>query len=231
MAFKKGSLETKRDKQIKNKNLKSIKMTDIELKAKVKILISKDSNKQRHLILKFKINDIIKPAPRPRISGKSNSFYNPSSSYREYFKKQIEHLLEEELKTNHNFSKYFSLKEFPLENIYGKISLSYQQTPQKSYSKKKFLYALLNIFKLTKKPDLDNVLKEFMDICNDKIFKDDSCIIEAHLYKSYGYSDNTEITLELFDNIPTNGRLSKEELAFEKQEEQKVIYKGEDDNE
>jgi Holliday junction resolvase RusA-like endonuclease len=220
MAFHKGSLKTERDKNLKNKLLKKTKSNDYRIS--LSSVNDKDGNDG--IRLKFYMDDILHPAPRPRFSGQTGSFYNPDKSSRDYIKKIIKELLEEEIGNTIN---EFSIDDFPLKNVYCKITLNITQVPPKSESKKNKLYSLLGWYKYTKKPDIDNVLKEFMDICNNVIIVDDSSVIEAHLFKTYAYKQSTSVTLDIIENKTPEGRLTKEETKIANEYIEKIVYKEE----
>lgn len=64
---------------------------------------------------------------------------------------------------------------------------SYTKTKLKQISSKQMLY--------TKKPDVDNLFKGVTDALNGVIYKDDSQIIKATMYKEY--SDQDSIIVEI----------------------------------
>lgn len=206
MSFHKGQLMTKRDKNLKNKKLKEIKKANIELKL---YEVEDEDTGIEGIGVSFHMNRILQPAPRPR-NGKGGVIYNPSSSYRNYIKKIMQELLIKEIEAG-NISA-FKLSDFPLKDVYVYSSLDLTITPAKSLSKKAKFYALLNKFKPCKKPDVDNVIKEFFDICNDILIKDDSYVCSSFEEKKYGYEDTTEIELLVYPNILPEGRLDKEEM-------------------
>ena len=59
------------------------------------------------------------------------------------------------------------------------------EVPQ-SYPKKKAALCTQNITRPTCKPDMDNIVKAVADALNGVAYKDDSGIVEAHVYKRYG---------------------------------------------
>ena len=59
------------------------------------------------------------------------------------------------------------------------------EVPQ-SYPKKKAMLCTQNITRPTCKPDMDNIVKAVADALNGVAYKDDSGIVETHVYKRYG---------------------------------------------
>jgi Holliday junction resolvase RusA-like endonuclease len=55
-----------------------------------------------------------------------------------------------------------------------------------SYSKKRTQACLNGSEKPTKKPDIDNIIKAFLDSMNEIIYLDDTQVIELHSTKVYG---------------------------------------------
>lgn len=55
----------------------------------------------------------------------------------------------------------------------------------KSFSKQKRKDALANIIKPTKKPDLDNIAKCFLDAMNEVVYLDDKQVVNLHVTKVY----------------------------------------------
>ena len=68
---------------------------------------------------------------------------------------------------------------------------SYTKTKLKQISRKQMLY--------TKKPDVDNLFKGVTDALNGVIYKDDSQIVKATMYKEY--SDRDSIVVEISEVI------------------------------
>jgi Holliday junction resolvase RusA-like endonuclease len=72
----------------------------------------------------------------------------------------------------------------------------------KSTSKKKKEQMLLNKIKCTKKPDTDNIAKIVLDSLNGIAYKDDSQIVELHVFKKYSEEPRVEVELEGFVYSP-----------------------------
>lgn len=82
------------------------------------------------------------------------------------------------------------LIEGPIEvecRFYFAPPKSYTKTKLKQISSKQMLY--------TKKPDVDNLFKGVTDSLNGVIYKDDSQIVKATMYKEY--SDKDSIVVEI----------------------------------
>ena len=62
-----------------------------------------------------------------------------------------------------------------------------------SYSKKRTEACLKDIERPTKKPDIDNVAKCFLDAMNDVVYKDDTQVLTLHVTKVYGSVGMVEV--------------------------------------
>ena len=62
-----------------------------------------------------------------------------------------------------------------------------------SYSKKRKANCLAGIEKPTKKPDLDNVAKCFLDAMNAIVYQDDVQVVSLHVTKVYGIVGQVEV--------------------------------------
>jgi len=65
-----------------------------------------------------------------------------------------------------------------------------------SFSKQKRKDALSGILKPTKKPDLDNVAKCFLDSMNEIVYLDDKLVINLHVTKVYGTVGMVEVMVK-----------------------------------
>jgi Holliday junction resolvase RusA-like endonuclease len=65
----------------------------------------------------------------------------------------------------------------------------------KSYSKKRTTDCLTGKEWPTKKPDVDNVAKAFLDAMNGIVYKDDVQVIRLHVYKKYSIEPHVHITI------------------------------------
>jgi Holliday junction resolvase RusA-like endonuclease len=75
-------------------------------------------------------------------------------------------------------------------------ALAYFTIP-KSAGKKKSLLMANGVIKPTKRPDADNILKIIADSLQGIAFKNDSQIIEAHIYKLYSDYPRLEISINV----------------------------------
>jgi Holliday junction resolvase RusA-like endonuclease len=66
----------------------------------------------------------------------------------------------------------------------------------KSFSKQKRKDALENIVKPTKKPDLDNIAKCFLDAMNDIVYLDDKQVVSLHVTKVYAETPAVEVMVK-----------------------------------
>ena len=63
----------------------------------------------------------------------------------------------------------------------------------KSFSKQKRKDALANIIKPTKKPDIDNIAKCFLDAMNGHVYLDDKQVVSLHITKVYSEIGAVEV--------------------------------------
>ena len=66
----------------------------------------------------------------------------------------------------------------------------------KSFSKQKRKDALANIIKPTKKPDLDNIAKCFLDAMNEVVYLDDKQVVNLHVTKVYSEIGAVEVMVK-----------------------------------
>jgi Holliday junction resolvase RusA-like endonuclease len=64
-----------------------------------------------------------------------------------------------------------------------------------SYSKKRTTACLIGEEWPTKKPDIDNIAKAFLDAMNGIVYKDDVQVIRLHVYKKYSIEPGVHITV------------------------------------
>ena len=65
-----------------------------------------------------------------------------------------------------------------------------------SYSKQKRKDALAGTIKPTKKPDIDNIAKCFLDGMNDIVYLDDKQVVNLHITKVYAETPAVEIMVK-----------------------------------
>ena len=65
-----------------------------------------------------------------------------------------------------------------------------------SFSKQKRKDALAGILKPTKKPDLDNIAKCFLDAMNDIVYLDDKQVVNLHVTKVYAETPAVEVMVK-----------------------------------
>ena len=66
----------------------------------------------------------------------------------------------------------------------------------KSYSKKRSEACLSGFEHPTKKPDIDNVAKAFLDAMNGIIYKDDNQVIQLHVNKVYALEAGVDVLIK-----------------------------------
>ena len=65
-----------------------------------------------------------------------------------------------------------------------------------SYSKQKRKDALSGVLRPTKKPDLDNIAKCFLDGMNDIVYLDDKQVVNLHVTKVYAETPAVEVMVK-----------------------------------
>ena len=65
-----------------------------------------------------------------------------------------------------------------------------------SFSKQKRKDALAGIIRPTKKPDLDNIAKCFLDAMNDIVYLDDKQVVSLHVTKVYAETPAVEVMVK-----------------------------------
>ena len=66
----------------------------------------------------------------------------------------------------------------------------------KSFSKQKRKDALANIERPTKKPDIDNIAKCFLDAMNGIVYLDDKQVVSLHITKVYAETPAVEVMVK-----------------------------------
>ena len=82
----------------------------------------------------------------------------------------------------------------PLKEAVGVYLYVRLPVPQ-SYSKKRKEACLCGSERPTKKPDIDNVAKAFLDAMNGVIYLDDTQVVELHIKKSYSEVSGVDVMI------------------------------------
>lgn len=117
---------------------------------------------------------------RPRLGttwGKRKVFYDPKSSEKKELKKSLAQLI------GYSFPS-FNGSFFKNNPVIATIDISIKKT---KYSKSK---------NPTKKPDIDNLAKFYLDVMNGIMYDDDKQIVSLEIRKFYGDKDCTSISIE-----------------------------------
>lgn len=98
--------------------------------------------------------------------------------------------------TNYMKHKQFIKEQMPELNIDDaiKLTLLFEFPMNKSWSKS-FIKRMLHAFKKNK-PDIDNLVKTFMDAANEKIWTDDALVVELHCAKRYAEVPKIKVKVE-----------------------------------
>lgn len=225
MSLRKGKIESKAIKKVKNAKLQSIRESTIDIHI---------NDKKEYIEIIIDLDRILEPAPRARVSGvyKKNEngdtemvgsrMYDPLSSYKDHLKKVFTNKL---LNSDIGISIPFKGRV--------EVDLELTKVPSKSWSIKQKYFALKGLFPFLLKPDVDNVEKTLFDCLNKILFKDDCQIIKNKTKKQFGYADRTYAVFRLYKDTELPVRLSKEQMAEWKELEKLLIYNedGGNDNE
>lgn len=118
------------------------------------------------------------PKGRPRFT-RNGRVYTPAAT------KQYERKVQQAIR----------LARVPMQTGALRVEIDVYRVPPKSFSKKKWLDAIMQkLFPVTK-PDLDNYIKSVLDACNGVLFADDNAICEIHARKLYG--DTAQVVLRV----------------------------------
>lgn len=223
MAIKKGKIESKSVKKVKNAKLQKIRDSKIDIHI---------NDKDEYIEIIIDLDRILEPAPRARVSGvyKTNEngdkemvrsrMYDPLSAYKDHLKKV--------------FANKFLVDDIGVPVPFkGRVEVDLELTkvPSKSWSIKQKYFALKGLFPFLLKPDVDNVEKTLFDCLNKILFKDDCQIIKNKTKKQFGYADRTYAIFRLYKDNELPVRLSKEQMVEWKELEKLLIYNEDGGNE
>ncbi|UXV33123.1 RusA family crossover junction endodeoxyribonuclease [Mammaliicoccus sciuri] len=98
--------------------------------------------------------------------------------------------------TNYVKHKQFIKEQMPELNIDDaiKLTLLFEFPMNKSWSKS-LIKRMIHAFKKNK-PDIDNLIKTFMDAANQKIWTDDALVVEIHCAKRYAEVPKIKVKVE-----------------------------------
>ena len=126
------------------------------------------------LIVMFKVDGLPKGKARPRFARRGNfvSTYTPKSTL------EYEDFIVDKAKRAMGASEPFKtdLEAF----IYISMPVP------KSYPKKRREACLIGAERPSKKPDIDNIIKAYLDAMNGIVYDDDTQIVDLHATKVYG---------------------------------------------
>lgn len=212
--LKKGNEIIKSSKTItKNKKLEKAKNCNIE--------DFEIEDFENYYTVKFSINDLIEPYMRHRNASKFKntldnkncptkelvgfSIYDPLNTYKDIIRNKFISILNSKLENNHiNF-------QLPLGKVEANILLlvDFNKSDNKRF---KFNALVKKIIFPLHKPDIDNVAKTLLDICNGIFYKDDNQVCKLIIEKKYYIKPMTIVEFKLYKNIPeSNGRVTNEE--------------------
>ncbi len=128
---------------------------------------------------------------RPRLfkRGRKTMVYDPQGA----FKSSLKRIVREQLEAI-DFDSHF---QYPLLNFWF-----YMPIP-KSMSKSERVYADIERLRHIKKPDVDNLLKLYIDVMTPLVYKDDNCVSLSRAIKLYSKAPRTVIVIKEMDKIVT----------------------------
>jgi len=90
---------------------------------------------------------------------------------------------------------------------YPRIYFLFLMPIPKSMSKKERSLAETGTLKHIKKPDVDNLIKLYLDVLTGSVIQDDNSVQIAHAIKLYSMTPKTVIFIEETDKVATNKEL------------------------
>lgn len=118
---------------------------------------------------------------RPRFNTKTRRAYTPSKTAEYESKVAI---------------SYKSVSKGKMFNGAVALDINAYFAIPKSTPKKKLFQFLQNIFRPTKKPDIDNILKIIMDGLNGIAYEDDKQVVSGRIRKFYSNVPRVEVSIE-----------------------------------
>lgn len=137
----------------------------------------------------FTIEDKPHSQARPRL-GRSGCVYDPSFQVKKRIKEELTIQWADTIEKNGMKwkSAFDSCLEYHLE-------MEFTFFPPSSCGEKEAARKLWGFIPYTKKPDLDNMAKLYLDCLVPDILKDDKLVTKLSVSKSYGQEDKTEIKI------------------------------------
>lgn len=135
------------------------------------------------------------PQQRPRLyrRGSQNIVFDPNSREKNQFKL----IAQEQMEKLDNWQ----MPEYP------RIHFWFYMPIPKSMDSKSKPFAEKEILKHNKKPDIDNLIKLYLDVIVDVALRDDNCVSIGRAIKLYSPHPRTEMFIEECDKIVTNKEL------------------------
>lgn len=167
------------------------------------------STKKKKLSMIFYM--VPKPSHRPRQGGiRKKVFYVKNASFNnEIFKEFID--------SNDHIKKLHGVISTPC-----KIDMDFYLPTPLTANKIDKLLAELRLFYPISRPDIDNILKTYLDMIQKHLLLDDSLIIDSRVRKFYSIKPRIEITIEYLSEFYT--------IFNRKKVESWKVYKDMEDN-
>lgn len=118
---------------------------------------------------------------RPRFNTKTRTAYTPSKTAE--YEREIA-------------AAYRAVGKGKMYNGAVALDISAYFAIPKSTPKKKLFQFLQNIFRPTKKPDIDNIMKIIMDGLNGIAYEDDKQVVSGRIRKFYSTEPRVEVEIE-----------------------------------
>lgn len=167
----------------KKKYLKKLKKeyeyTPADIK-RIKKRLSEIKDNRSFITLKFIIHHEPIPQPRPRMG--RYTVYVPGAAVN---KKKIQNIIKEYLDDEYK-EKYTDII----------CNLDFFLKTPKSYSKVDRYLSEARVIRPPVKPDVDNLMKTYLDACNGFIWFDDGQIVDSRIRKYYSTYPRVELTIK-----------------------------------
>jgi len=151
------------------KNLKNIKTKIKEIK------------NEKTYTIKLIIEGEPKQTQRPRTTF-TGHFYVPNAAKN---KKEVRKQIKQQL----------DIENFDIIDCEVKMKIKFYASIPKGFSKTDKVLAEMGYIRPTTTPDIDNLMKTYMDAITGVLWLDDGQVIETHSYKYYSITPRTEIIL------------------------------------
>jgi Holliday junction resolvase RusA-like endonuclease len=175
-------------------------MADPKVMAKVDAFVATLEEKNPFYELRFEFEGVHESAKRPKAfrRGEHVKFYDPGDKSKKAIRERVKDAVEAQVGGEMEIPR----GECHLRAVY------YTQTPT-SFNSVDRVLAEQKILRPLAKPDVDNLVKEFMDSCNGLLWEDDGQVVYAGPEKYYSENPRMEFTVT-FRCEPVTSKVKKD---------------------